>query len=96
LGGNNLNSDTRDHEPVRGIQLLEPGMKVSKIGRTTGETEGMVHGCVIQAWIDNKILVNIGIAVIGDMKKFADVGDSGSLVVTAADNYALGMLIRKN
>jgi hypothetical protein len=69
-------------------------MKVSKIGRTTEETEGTVHGCIIQAWINNQITTEI--AVIGDKKDFADVGDSGSLVVTAEDSYALGMLIGNN
>jgi hypothetical protein len=75
---------------------LKPGTKVSKIGRTTGETEGTVNGCVIQRWIDNIVTIEIGVQ--GDDRVFADVGDSGSLVVTANDDepYGVGMLIGKN
>jgi hypothetical protein len=51
-------------------------------------------GCVVQTWADNKITTEIG--VIGDRKEFSDVGDSGSLVLTAEDSCALGMLIGKN
>ena len=69
-------------------------MGVSKIGRTTGETEGKVNGCIIQRWVDNVITTEIG--VLGNGKIFA--GDSGSLVVTEKDDeqYGVGILIGKN
>jgi hypothetical protein len=91
-----LNSDTRQDEAVRGIGLLIPDMKVSKIGRTTGETNGIVNGCVLQRWVDNTLTTEIG--VVADEKIFGDVGDSGSLVVTENDGepYGVGMLIGKN
>ena len=96
FGGNRLNSDTRQDAVVRGISVLTPDMEVSKIGRTTGETEGIVNGCIIQRWVDNLVTTEIG--VLGKERVFADIGDSGSLVVTANGDepYGVGMLIGKN
>lgn len=71
-------------------------MEVSKVGRTTGETNGIVNGCVLQRWVDGTLTTEIG--VIGDERIFGDVGDSGSLVVAENHNepYGVGMLIGKN
>jgi Peptidase family S64 len=71
-------------------------MEVLKIGRATGETKGTVNGCVIQRWDDDTVTIEIG--VVGTGGVFADVGDSGSLVVTVSGDepYGLGMLIKKN
>jgi hypothetical protein len=94
FGGNTLNSDTRENAVVNGISLLKPGMKVSKIGRTTEETVGTVNSCVIQRWSDH---LSMEIGVLGDERVFADVGDSGSLLTTVDDEpCGVGMLIGKN
>lgn len=95
FGGNTLNSDTREDAAVNGISLLKPDMKVSKIGRTTGQTEGTVNGCVIQRWVDGRLSMEIG--VLGKERLFADVGDSGSLLTTDDEKpCGVGMLIEKN
>lgn len=94
FGGNTLNSDTREDAVVNGISLLKPDMKVTKIGRTTGETVGTVNGCVIQRWVD---CLSMEIGVLGEERLFADVGDSGSLLTTVDDEpCGVGMLIGKN
>jgi hypothetical protein len=70
-------------------------MMVSKIGRTTGETQGIVNGCIVQRWVDNHLSMEIAVLGSGDL--FADVGDSGSLVTTDDENpRGVGMLIGKN
>jgi len=69
-------------------------MKVSKIARTTGETQGTVNGCIIQRWVD---CLSMEIGVLGEERVFSDVSDSGSLLTTVDDEpCGVGMLIGKN
>ena len=97
--GNWYSSGKYEGRRIRNSLLLAPYMSVFKYGRTTDETEGQVNPCVVQRWMDDDVTVEIG--VLGE--RFADRGDSGSLVITertpgGGDEglYALGLLIGKN
>lgn len=92
-----MNSDVLENELIEGSLLLEPNMEVSKIGRSTGATTGIVNSCIVQQWADDKYTAEIG--VLGENGGlFGDVGDSGSLVFTKHRDkvYGVGMLIGKN
>jgi hypothetical protein len=95
-GGNQFREGKNDGLKIIGIKPLKPKMKVYKYGRTTNETTGEVNGCVVQVWEKGEVTSEIGI--LGEGEKFAECGDSGSLVVTEGEDgiYAVGMLVGKN
>lgn len=76
-----------EQEAVGSPVLVGPGDRVMKSGRTTGYTHGVINGTVVQAWIDGRVSVEIG--VLGSRAAFADHGDSGSLCITEDANQAL-------
>ncbi|WP_322008270.1 Nal1-like putative serine protease [Paraburkholderia tropica] len=82
------------------------GMKVQKVGRTTGHTTGTIVGqqlrpIRVQAQSQRNrfqaIITMPNVYVVhGDYRPFSDSGDSGSLVVTNDDsgtNYAVGIIM---
>jgi Peptidase family S64 len=99
FGGNRVNTSTFENQLVEGVRLLEPGMEVYKVGRTTLDSRGAVQGCAILEWADGKCTVEI--AVLGEnTEAFGDLGDSGSLVFTESgitgSLYGVGILIGRN
>ncbi|URD34612.1 S1 family peptidase [Methylobacterium tardum] len=84
-------------------QIMVPtaGVRVMKVGRTTGLTRGTVRGVQsapvpIPYNADRfKALVYIGggLAIVGDGgQQFSQPGDSGSLVVTEDGQFAVGLI----
>jgi hypothetical protein len=83
--------------PLTGILL--PNTKVSKLGRTTGLTHGVITAtefdhCVVDSEIGN-LTYDDQIEITGVDKPFSREGDSGSLVVTD-QNEAIGMVFCGN
>src|SRR5262249_37934115 len=79
--------------------ILLPNTKVSKLGRTTGLTRGVVTAtefdhCVVDSEIGN-LTYDDQIEITGVDKPFSKEGASGSLVVTD-QNEAIGMVFCGN
>jgi hypothetical protein len=87
-------------------QPLQPGMKVEKVGRSTGHTEGTVVGqwygalgVLYEVHIHDfrgRVYFDPAFAVTGKGSLFADAGDSGALVTTvdqAGVRYAVGIVV---
>lgn len=77
--------------PVRGVRDPEPGMRVRKLGRTTGLTEGEISA------VDQRINVTIlngSVQIYGAVRTspISSGGDGGALVVDA-DGYAVGVIV---
>jgi hypothetical protein len=85
---------------------LKPGMKVEKMGRSTGHTEGAVVGQwygalgVLYAMeihdFRGRVYFDPAFAVTGKHSLFADAGDSGSLVTTldaTGVRHAVGIIV---
>jgi len=89
IGGNILKPD---NETISGIGYLLPNMTVTKTGRSTGVTEGLVNGFVVQQWTTDKVTTEIGI--IG--RAFGRKGDSGAAVIDAERLKIVAMLIGLN
>ena len=69
---------------------------VAKIGRTTGTTEGRITALSFTGEIEFPVgprMFTDMIEIEGSDTAFADLGDSGSLVFTAGDRLAVGMII---
>jgi hypothetical protein len=79
--------------------ILLPNMSVSKLGRTTGFTRGVVTAvefdhCVVESEIGN-LTYDDQIEITGVSEPFSKKGDSGSLVITD-NNEAIGMVFCGN
>ncbi|NOT35639.1 MAG: hypothetical protein HOP12_15955 [Candidatus Eisenbacteria bacterium] len=79
--------------PRANVKEPEIGLKVMKVGRTTGETHAKIKAINVQV----KIFFPAGKALlVGQLKTskaFGDFGDSGSLVVTENHARPVGMII---
>ena len=89
------------------VNVLDPiaGMKVEKVGRTTGFTKGVIDGLVhgpirvnthsaVNGFSAGMFFCNV-FAVVGTASHFSDGGDSGSLVVHVDDTgnrHAIGLV----
>lgn len=85
---------------------LQAGMKVEKVGRTTGHTQGVVQ-CQIAGPVpisytasnygfNGKVYFDPAFFIIGDNDIFSDHGDSGSLIVTTqpdGSKAAVGIVV---
>jgi hypothetical protein len=93
---------------VSGKQLLPPGdegviplMRVGKLGRSTGFTEGVVTGINVTQRISSQFggtfpfaeLMEIAPAPDGEAPMFSDSGDSGAVVFTLPDCRAVGVIV---
>jgi hypothetical protein len=82
---------------LKGVKAAEPGMRVFKVGRTTGFKHGKITDVEVdRRWIeyDRGDARFDGIITVESAKKgqpFCDGGDSGSLIVSE-DGYAVGLL----
>ncbi|WP_343548002.1 hypothetical protein [Ralstonia sp.] len=81
--------------PTQAVAPVE-GMRVAKVGRTTGYTEGQIVGRVLRPlkvkaaspanqfegriWFPNAFVIH------GDQREFSEAGDSGALVVSLNDD----------
>lgn len=77
--------------PGRTIKPVR-GMKVTKVGRTTGKTTGKIEDVHFRFTLDYEG----GVGVVGFINqvlctRYTDVGDSGSLVVDKATGRAVGL-----
>ena len=71
---------------------LLPNMPVTKTGRSTGVTEGLVNGFVVQKWTADKVTTEIGImGTAGGLK-----GDSGAAAIDTETLKVVAMLIGLN
>jgi hypothetical protein len=71
------------------------GMKVEKVGRTTGYTKGVVHDVAADVQVDYDGVVltfQNQIVIFGTGKPFSDSGDSGSLIVESSSKSAVALL----
>ncbi|WP_296226901.1 hypothetical protein [Ralstonia sp. UBA689] len=89
LQGGTFDTPTRVAEPVE-------GMRVAKVGRTTGYTEGRIVGRELRPikvkaaspsnLFEGRIWFPNAFAVHGDQREFSESGDSGALVVSLNDD----------
>ena len=93
-GGDEIDIHEIEEHTIKDIKCLEPGMKVYKRGRTTGETSGNANNCILQTWEDQTVTTEIAV-IPTETREFGRRGDSGSLVVTEVNRelYRVGMLI---
>jgi hypothetical protein len=71
------------------------GMKVEKVGRTTGYTKGVVHDVAADVQVDYDGLTltfQNQIVIFGAGGPFSDAGDSGSLIVETSSKTAVALL----
>ncbi|RPA97333.1 hypothetical protein L873DRAFT_1691306 [Choiromyces venosus 120613-1] len=98
--GNLLTSDDFADKQITRLGDIEPGTSVIKIGRTTGQTEGIVNGAALQIWETGALTQEVAVISSSggtDTGCFATIGDSGSLVVSLADPLeAVGLVVGKN
>lgn len=75
--------------------LLAPNGNVSKCGRSTEVTLGVVNGLFMQKWSEHRVTTEI--AIVGSDGVFGEKGDSGSVVINEGEeSLAGGLLIGKN
>lgn len=93
---------------VRGLRLSPPGegrvvplMRVGKLGRSTGFTEGVVTGIGVTQRISSQVsgtfpfadLIEIAAKPGGEAAVFSDSGDSGAVVFTLPEGRAIGVIV---
>ena len=82
---------------LKGIKEAEPGMKVLKVGRTTGLTHGKINDIEVdQRYVsfgkgDARFDGIISVESAKKGQPFCDGGDSGSLIISE-HGYAVGLL----
>ena len=83
------------------VESPYPGMEVTKVGRTTGKTEGLVTSTLVQGQqVNYGTLHQPRIAVFDDVLHvisnngipFSDEGDSGSVILERQSGYPVALL----
>jgi hypothetical protein len=78
-----------------------PLMRVGKLGRSTGFTEGVVTGIGVTQRISSQVsgtfpfadLIEIAAKPGGEAAVFSDSGDSGAVVFTLPEGRAIGVIV---
>lgn len=75
----------------RGTIAPKRGMKIVKVGRTTGRTTGTIKDVNFRFLLDYENVGTIGFADQVLCTRYSDAGDSGSLVLDAKTKRAVGL-----
>jgi hypothetical protein len=86
-----LDAEIRGLFIPRGTAKAVRGMKVTKVGRTTGKTTGVIKDVHFRFILEYPVLGNVGYLDQVFCSRYTNNGDSGSLVLDAASKKAVGL-----